>query len=40
LGNVFIKSIIDATRADVEARSKAFDATAAQIVGASPAPKK
>ncbi len=40
LGNVFIKSIIDATRADVEARSKAFDATAAQIVGASPVPKK
>jgi uncharacterized protein len=40
LGNVFIKSIIDATRADVEARSKAFDTTAAQIVGSSPAPKK
>ncbi len=37
LGNVYVKAIVDGTRADVESRGKAFDATAAKITG-TPAP--
>lgn len=40
LGNTFVKAIVDASRSAVEARTKAFDTTAAGIVGASPAPAK
>ena len=37
LGNVFIKELVDATRADVTARVRQFDEKAATIVGAAPA---
>ena len=37
LGNVFIKELVEATRADVTARVRQFDDKAALIVGAAPA---
>ncbi len=41
LGNIYIKAIVDGTRSAVEARSKAFDAAAAKIVGVpTPAPAR
>ncbi len=42
LGNLYVKAIVDGTRDQVTARSKAFDAAAAKIVGvpASAAPNK
>ena len=40
LGNAFIQKLIDASRADVLARAKQFDAVAQKIVGGpAPAPK-
>lgn len=39
LGNLFIKQLIEATRADVTDRVRQFDAAATKIVGAAPAPK-
>jgi len=40
LGNAFVQKLIDASRADVLARAKQFDATALKIVGGpTPAPK-
>ena len=39
LGSVFIKELIEATRADVTARVKVFDDAATKIVGAGPAPR-
>lgn len=39
LGNIFVKQLIDETRADVTARSRQFDDVATKIVGATPAPK-
>lgn len=39
LGNIFVKQLIDETRADVTARSRQFDDAATKIVGAPPAPK-
>lgn len=40
LGNVFLKGIVEGTRSNVESRSKTFDAAAAKIVGAAPAPQQ
>ncbi|MFC5521600.1 DUF2059 domain-containing protein [Polaromonas jejuensis] len=37
LGNVFIQKLIDASRADVQARAKQFDDAALKIVGSAPA---
>ena len=39
LGNLFIKQLIEASRADVLARGKQFDETALTIVGTTPARK-
>lgn len=39
LGNLFIKQLIEASRADVLARGKQFDETANTIVGTTPARK-
>lgn len=39
LGSLFIKQLIEATRADVTARVKQFDDAAAKIIGAAPAAK-
>ena len=39
LGNVFVKQLIETTRADVAARTGQFDATAAKIIGAVPGSK-
>ena len=39
LGNLFIKQLIEASRADVLARGKQFDETANTIVGTAPARK-
>ncbi len=39
LGNLFVKQLIEATRADVTARVRQFDDAATKIVGAAPAPK-
>jgi len=39
LGNLFIKQLIEASRADVLARGKQFDDTALTIVGTTPARK-
>lgn len=40
LGNMFVQKLIDASRADVLARAKQFDAAAQKIVGGpAPAPK-
>ena len=40
LGNIFVQKLIDASRADVAARAKQFDATALEIVGSAPAAPK
>ena len=40
LGNVFIQKLVDASRADVQARAKQFDDVALKIVGTSPAAGK
>ncbi len=40
LGNIFVKQLVDATRADVAVRMKQFDEAAAKIVGTLPAPKQ
>jgi uncharacterized protein len=37
LGNVFVQQLVEATRADVAARSKQFDDAATKIVGNAPA---
>ncbi len=37
LGNLFVKQLIEETRADVTARAKQFDDAAAKIIGAAPA---
>ena len=39
LGNLFIKQLIEASRADVLARGKKFDETALTIIGTTPARK-
>ena len=39
LGNIFVRQLIDETRADVTARSRQFDDVATKIVGSTPAPK-
>ena len=39
LGDIFVRQLIDETRADVTARSRQFDNAATKIVGSSPAPK-
>lgn len=39
LGSIFIKELIEATRADVTARVKVFDDAATKIVGTGPAPR-
>ena len=39
LGNLFVQKLIDASRADVLARAKQFDAAALKIVGGPAAPK-
>ena len=39
LGNLFVKQLIEATRADVTARVRQFDDVAIKIVGVSTAPK-
>ena len=39
LGNIFVKQLIDETRADVTARSRQFDDAATKIVGSPPTPK-
>jgi uncharacterized protein len=36
LGNVFVQQLVEATRADVQARAKQFDDSAAKIVGVAP----
>ena len=36
LGNIFIKQLVEATRADVAARANQFDSTAAKIIGTAP----
>jgi uncharacterized protein len=38
LGSVFVQKLIDASRADVTARSKQFDDAAVKIVGSAPPP--
>ncbi len=40
LGNLYVKAIVDGTRDQVTARSKAFDAAAAKIVGVPASPSK
>ena len=40
LGNMFVQKLVEASRADVLARAKQFDAVALKIVGASPASPK
>ncbi|MES2400809.1 MAG: DUF2059 domain-containing protein [Pseudomonadota bacterium] len=37
LGNIFVKQLVEATRADVTARVKQFDDTAAKTIGSAPA---
>lgn len=37
LGNVFVQKLVEASRADVQARSKQFDEAAVKIVGTAPA---
>lgn len=39
LGNIFVRQLIEETRADVTARTRQFDDTATKIVGSSPAPR-
>jgi hypothetical protein len=39
LGNLFIQKLVDASRTDVAARAKQFDAAALKIVGSKPAKK-
>lgn len=39
LGSIFVRGLIEATRADVERRGKQFDAAVSKIVGATPAPR-
>ena len=39
LGNMFVQKLIDASRADVQARAKQFDSAALKIVGSKPAKK-
>ena len=39
LGNLFVKQLIEETRADVSARTRQFDDAATKIMGASPAPR-
>lgn len=39
LGNLFVKQLIEATRADVTERVRQFDDAATKIVGTAPAPK-
>ena len=39
LGNIFIKQLIEETRADVAARTKQFDDAATKIIGTSPSSK-
>lgn len=36
LGSIFVKQLVEATRADVTTRVKQFDATAAKTIGAAP----
>jgi len=39
LGNLFVKQLIEETRADVSARTRQFDDAATKIMGAAPAPR-
>ena len=39
LGNIFVRQLIDETRADVTARSRQFDDAATKIVGTPAVPK-
>jgi hypothetical protein len=39
LGNIFVKQLIETTRADVTTRVNQFDGTAARIIGVAPASK-
>ncbi len=39
LGNVFVKQLVEATRADVNARASQFDSIAARIIGTTPSSK-
>lgn len=39
LGNLFVKQLIEETRADVTARTRQFDDAATKIMGAAPAPR-
>lgn len=39
LGNLFVKQLIEETRADVTARTRQFDDAATKIIGTAPAPR-